>query len=210
MRNTKYPEFVRAFRPKGTCVKKIGKTYYVYRVTSKRLPGRKSPVPQTGPLLGYIDEQGYHEKTRQIVDMGNVVSYEYGYTAFLLLHENDFVSAVRKSHPKLLIRELKEVFRNVILILSPYSILNVDSSFERKTAEELHTCYGISVCAMSAQIAKLMPIDEKIESGLKCLGCIRTDGNLILSSPCDALREHLGDVGITEEDLRSVRARIAA
>lgn len=210
MRKTEYPEFIRKLRPKGTCLKKAGDIYNVYQVTSKRMPGKKYPMPQTGPLLGYIDEQGFHEKKKQVFDVQDLTSYEYGYTAYLLLHEDDFVSHFKKSHAKLLVKEAKEIFRNMILILSPYSVLAIDTSFQKKSAEELHDLYDVSVCATKSLINKIMPIDENIEAGLKCLGCIRTNKKLILSKPCEALKTHLDNIGITEEDLKNVRSKIAS
>lgn len=210
MRNTKYPEAIRRFRPKGTCLKKAGDIYNVYQVTSKRVPGKKYPIPQVGALLGYIDEQGFHEKRKQMLDTGDLVSYEYGYTAFLLLHEDDFLSAFRKSHPKLLAREAKEVFRNVILVLSPYSVLNADGSFERRTAEELHDMYGVSVSAVAFLINRIMPLDGTVETGLRCMGCIKSGKKIIPARPCDALRAHLEEVGIHPEDLMNVRNRISS
>lgn len=210
MRKTEYPEFIRKLRPKGTCLKKAGDIYNVYQVTSKRMPGKKYPMPQTGPLLGYIDEQGFHEKKKQVFDVQDSTSYEYGYTAYLLLHEDDFVSHFKKSHAKLLVKEAKEIFRNMILILSPYSVLAIDTSFQKKSAEELHDLYDVSVCATKSLINRIMPIDENIEAGLKCLGCIRTNKKLILSKPCEALKTHLDNIGITEEDLKNVRSKIAS
>ena len=210
MRKTEYPEFIRKLRPKGTCLKKAGDIYNVYQVTSKRMPGKKYPMPQTGPLLGYIDEQGFHKKKKQVFDVQDLTSYEYGYTAYLLLHEDDFVSHFKKSHAKLLVKEAKEIFRNMILILSPYSVLAIDTSFQKKSAEELHDLYDVSVCATKSLINRIMPIDENIEAGLKCLGCIRTNKKLILSKPCEALKTHLDNIGITEEDLKNVRSKIAS
>lgn len=210
MRNTEYPEIIRRFRPKGTCLKKAGDIYNVYQVTSKRVPRKKNPVPQVGALLGYIDEQGFHEKRKQMLDTENLVFYEYGYTAFLLLHEDDFLSAFRKSHPKLLAREAKEVFRNVILILSPYSVLNADGSFERRTVEELHDMYGASVSAVAFLINRIMPLDETVETGLRCMGCIKSGKKIIVARPCDALRAHLDDVGIRLEGLMNVKNRISS
>lgn len=210
MRKTEYPEFIRKLRPKGTCLKKAGDIYNVYQVTSKRMPGKKYPMPQTGPLLGYIDEQGFHEKKKQVFDVQDLTSYEYGYTAYLLLHEDDFVSHFKKSHARLLVKEAKEIFRNMILILSPYSVLAIDTSFQKKSAEELHDLYDVSVCATKSLINRIMPIDENIEAGLKCLGCIRTNKKLILSKPCEALKTHLDNIGITEEDLKNVRSKIAS
>ena len=210
MRNTEYPEIIRRFRPKGTCLKKAGDIYNVYQVTSKRVPGQKHPIPRVGALLGYIDEQGFHEKGKQMLDAEDLVSYEYGYTAFLLLHEDDFLSAFRKSHPKLPAREAKEVFRNVILVLSPYSVLNADGSFERRTAEELHDMYGASVSAVAFLINRIMPLDGMAETGLRCMGCIKSGKKIILAGPCDALRAHLEDAGIQPEGLMNVRNRISS
>lgn len=44
MRNeTVYPEWVQEQRVKGTTVKKVGNTYYLYKRTSKRIPGKNTP-----------------------------------------------------------------------------------------------------------------------------------------------------------------------
>ena len=42
---TVYPEWVQQQRIKGTTVKKVGNTYYLYKRTSKRIPGKKYPQP---------------------------------------------------------------------------------------------------------------------------------------------------------------------
>ena len=42
---TVYPEWVQQQRIKGTTVKKVGNTYYLYKRTSKRVPGKKYPQP---------------------------------------------------------------------------------------------------------------------------------------------------------------------
>jgi len=39
-----YPEWVQQQRTKGTTVKKVGNTYYLYKRTSKRVPGKKNTV----------------------------------------------------------------------------------------------------------------------------------------------------------------------
>ena len=36
-----YPEWVQKYREKGTTVKKKGDAYYLYKRTSKRVPGKK-------------------------------------------------------------------------------------------------------------------------------------------------------------------------
>lgn len=38
-----YPYWVQEQRTRGTTVKKVGETYYLYKRTSKRVPGKKYP-----------------------------------------------------------------------------------------------------------------------------------------------------------------------
>ena len=40
---TSYPEWVTSQRPKGHSVKKVGNKYYLYKHTSRRVPGKKYP-----------------------------------------------------------------------------------------------------------------------------------------------------------------------
>lgn len=39
-----YPNYVKKYKPKGTIIKKMKDTYYVYYATSKRVPNKKSPI----------------------------------------------------------------------------------------------------------------------------------------------------------------------
>ena len=41
-----YPEWVQKYRTQGTTVKKVGDNYYLYKHSSKRVPGKKNPVPK--------------------------------------------------------------------------------------------------------------------------------------------------------------------
>lgn len=52
MRQTRYPDYVRAFRPKGTAVRLRNGRYTVFRATSKTVPGKKHPTPVIGELIG--------------------------------------------------------------------------------------------------------------------------------------------------------------
>ena len=40
-----YPEWVQQHKTKGTAIKKVGTKYYLYKHTSKRVPGKKYPQP---------------------------------------------------------------------------------------------------------------------------------------------------------------------
>ena len=51
------PDWVEAYRSKGTTVKQRGDSYYLYLATSKRVPGKRHPVSQQ-TYLGRITPEG--------------------------------------------------------------------------------------------------------------------------------------------------------
>ena len=53
-----YPEWVQEQRIKGTTVKKVGNTYYLYKRTSKRVAGKKYPQP-IDTYIGIIKVKEY-------------------------------------------------------------------------------------------------------------------------------------------------------
>ena len=56
-----YPDWVQAFRKKGTAIKKKGNSYYLYTRTSRRVPGKKYPQP-VDVYEGVITPQGIIRK----------------------------------------------------------------------------------------------------------------------------------------------------
>ena len=48
-----YPEWVQAQKRKGTTIKKVGDNYYLYKHSSKRVPGKKYPVPLCARHTGH-------------------------------------------------------------------------------------------------------------------------------------------------------------
>lgn len=80
MKNTTiYPEWVQAQRTKGTTVKKVGNTYYLYKRTSKRVPGKKYPQP-VDTYIGIITPDGIVEKKKTLLATTNVIVKEYGFS----------------------------------------------------------------------------------------------------------------------------------
>lgn len=55
-----YPEWVEKHRIKGTSIKKINNSYYLYKVTSKRVKGKTYPV-SVQKYIGKITEDGLTE-----------------------------------------------------------------------------------------------------------------------------------------------------
>ena len=66
-------------RIKGTTVKKVGNTYYLYKRTSKRVPGKKYPQP-VDTYIGIITPDGIIERKRQPLATTSIKIKEYGFS----------------------------------------------------------------------------------------------------------------------------------
>ena len=78
-KKTVYPEWVQEQRIKGTTVKKVGNTYYLYKRTSKRVPGKKYPQP-VDTYIGIITPDGIIERKRQQLATTSIKVKEYGFS----------------------------------------------------------------------------------------------------------------------------------
>ena len=82
MENAKvYPEWVQRQKTKGTTVKKVGNNYYLYKHSSKRVPGKKYPVPKD-TYIGRITPDGIEAgSVKKIpVDSSEVIVKELGFS----------------------------------------------------------------------------------------------------------------------------------
>jgi hypothetical protein len=61
-----HPEWVDKYKGKGTSVKKIGESYYLYKVTSVREKGKKHPVSRQ-IYIGKVTENGVENAGVRIV-----------------------------------------------------------------------------------------------------------------------------------------------
>lgn len=61
-----YPDWVEKHKEKSTSVKKIGESYYLYRVASERVAGKKHPVSRQ-TYIGKITEKGVERAGIRIV-----------------------------------------------------------------------------------------------------------------------------------------------
>lgn len=74
-----YPEWVQQFREKGTTVKKKGDAYYLYKRTSKRVPGKKYPQP-VDTYIGLITPDGVVKSSKKKVSLSDIEVWEYGFS----------------------------------------------------------------------------------------------------------------------------------
>ena len=127
---SKYPDWVNAFKEKGTSVKKVGNEYYLYRSTSKRVPGKKYPQP-IETYIGRITRDGVVRTKVRKISTDRVRVYEYGmsYALQSLLPEAFLIN----SHDR---ETLRFAFLHMVKHISPRSYLLRDT--ELPALSELH------------------------------------------------------------------------
>jgi hypothetical protein len=132
-----YPDWVNSFKEKGTSVKKIGNEFYLYRSTSKRVPGKKYPQP-VQEYIGTITKEGVVKSAVRKVSTDRVRVYEYGmsYTLQKLLPESFLINA----HDK---ETLRLAFLHIVKYFSPRSYLL--RGVELPTLSELHINLNIQI-----------------------------------------------------------------
>lgn len=74
-----YPEWAQAQRSRGTTVKKKGDTYYLYKRTSRRVPGKKYPQP-VDTYIGIITPEGVIRSEKKKLSLGGIEVKEYGFS----------------------------------------------------------------------------------------------------------------------------------
>lgn len=74
-----YPEWVQSQRSRGTTVKKKGDTYYLYKRTSRRVPGKKYPQP-VDTYIGIITPEGVIRSEKKKLSLGGIEVKEYGFS----------------------------------------------------------------------------------------------------------------------------------
>ena len=75
----KYPDWVQEQRTRGTTVKKKGETYYLYKRTSRRVPGKKSPQP-VDTYIGIITPEGIIKSEKKKISLSGIEVREYGFS----------------------------------------------------------------------------------------------------------------------------------
>lgn len=158
-----YPDWVQAQRVKGTTVKKKGDSYYLYKRTSKRVPGKKYPQP-VDTYIGIITPEGVIQTEKKKVLLTNIIVREFG-----------FSKAVWKLCPdawkKAVGEEWEDVLRKIIIDKSPESYLGMD--YTPKSSEEFHCSVGAQVGMLSRRIFKQHKIEWTELELLKTIYLVR-------------------------------------
>lgn len=125
---SRYPDWVNQFKRKGTSVKKVGDSYYLYSNTSKYVRGKKYPQPVQS-FIGVITPEGVVETHRKKVALTDIEVYEYGFSTAIL-------SLCSKEWKKRLGTDWYDVLCNIIIDHSNNSYVLREGTFQEK--EQLH------------------------------------------------------------------------
>ena len=186
-----YPDWVQRQKTTGTTVKKVGNNYYLYKHSSKRVPGKKNPVP-ADTYIGKITPDGIERSGSKKVDMDapEVIVKEYGFSAAMeSLCPAGWKESLGKNWQKVLdfiiVRESPESYipqiREVPLQLDPHIQLGAQkSSLQRRMRKE----YGVGM----EDIRPLMTIYT-----------VRIAGRDLLSVISDSQKEILEKLGLKLE-----------
>ena len=79
MTEKRYPDWVQEQRTRGTTVKKKGDTYYLYKRTSRRVPGKKYPQP-VDTYIGIITPEGVLKSEKKKISIGGIEVKDYGFS----------------------------------------------------------------------------------------------------------------------------------
>jgi hypothetical protein len=134
---SKYPDWVNAFKKKGTSIKKVGNEYYLYKATSKRVPGKKYPQP-VEVYIGRITKEGVIQTAVRKISTDSVKVYEYGMSHALqsLMPEEFLIN----SHDK---ETLRYAFLHIVKTVSPKSFLLRDT--ELPALSDLHINLNVQI-----------------------------------------------------------------
>lgn len=122
---SRYPDWVNQFKTKGTSVKKVGDSYYLYSNTSKYVKGKKYPQP-VQHFIGVITRDGVIESHKQKVSLSDVEVFEYGFsTALMTLCPQTWKDGLKN--------DWQDVLFAIIITHSPNSFIQRQAAFSENS-----------------------------------------------------------------------------
>ena len=179
-----YPEWVKQYRERGTTVKRVGSSYYLYKTKSVRKPGKKYPQPQS-EYIGRITQQGVIKSNVKKLETSVVRVYEYG-----------FSFALKTIMPEKLTKDIGDDKRaegialHLIRRYSPTSYLLRD--VDLPTTEELH----VNLSVHEKKFERLTGIEIENLLPLQQVFLVEIDGKEMISEVTLENEKSLKEVGV--------------
>lgn len=184
-----YPEWVQKHRTRGTTVKKKGDSYYLYKRTSKRVPGKKYPQP-VDTYIGIITPDGVVETKKKKVTLSEIEVYEYGFSHALW-------ELCPEGWKKPLGDDWEDVLKIIILKHSPESFLNRDGNVKKET--DFRYQFAAQTASLSRRIYNEHHVGLKELEVLKDIYIVTLGKETAISKIRDKHRELLESLPIDME-----------
>lgn len=183
---TVYPEWVQVYRTRGKTVKKVGNAYYLYKRTSKRVPGKKYPQP-VDTYIGVITPEGVIESGRKKMSLTGIEVKEYGFSRTLWL-------LCPQSWKKPLGDDWEDVLEAVIKKCSPESYLFKERNTGRE--KELHYQIAAQTASLSRRIYNEYGVKMSELEKLKTIYLLYIEKGTVVSRISGEQKELLEKLGV--------------
>lgn len=185
----KYPAWVQEYRTRGTTVKKKGDVYYLYKRTSKRVPGKKYPQP-VDTYIGVITPDGVVESNRRKICLSGIEVREYGFSkAVEILCPDDWKAPLGD--------EWEDILSILIVKQSPDSYLGKERKIRQE--KEFHCQFGSQAGMLSRRLYKKYGLGLKELEVLKSIYLVYLEKEKVVSKISETHSQLLEQLGIGDE-----------
>lgn len=177
MSNKVYPDWVQKQKTTGTTVKKVGNNYYLYKHSSKRVPGKKNPVP-VDTYIGKITPNGIEKSGSKKVAANDteIIVKEFGFSRSV-----ELLCPAGWKEP--LGKDWQKVLDYIIVRESPESYIT--QSREIPESLDPHIQYGAQKSALQRKMKKEYHVELKDLRLLSTVYIVRIAGKNFLSKMTD-------------------------
>lgn len=173
-------------RTRGTTVKKKGDTYYLYKRTSRRVPGKKYPQP-VDTYIGIITPNGVIKSEKKKISLGGIEVKEYGFT-----------QAVWQLCPEGWKKPLGADWEDILSIIlwkwSPETYLLKERNL--KTEQDFHYQINVQAASLSRRIYKEHGVDLKDLQILKSIYLLYIEKEKVVSKISPEQERLLEKIGV--------------
>ena len=182
----RYPDWVQEKRTRGTTVKKKGDTYYLYKRTSKRVPGKKYPQP-VDTYIGIITPEGVIKSEKKKVSMEGIEVREYGFSKTIW-------QLCPEGWKKPLGNDWEDVLSIILWKWSPETYLSKERRL--KTEQDFHYQFKAQAASLSRRIYKECGVDLKELEILKSIYLLYFEKEKVISKISPEQKRLLEKIGL--------------
>ena len=184
-----YPDWVQAHKKRGTTIKRVGSNYYLYKHTSKRVPGKKYPQP-VDTYIGVITPDGVVESKKKKLSLTNVEVKEYGFTKALW-------ALCPQSWKTPLGDDWEDILAIITLKWSKESYLAKEREIRKE--EDFRYQFGAQMGSLSRRIYKEYGVEVSELHKLDSIYLIYLEKETVISKVNDVQKQLLNKLGVTIE-----------